>query len=292
MKISAAFIVALLAGMSAVLLPAPAIHATITIDTPYVYTANWGYSAGVFPIGYFFLIGAFVSPAGPGITGLAQQLSGGSHNVNLTYWPQPLFAAEYDYRTPYDSSFNGQWQIIATDGVEVATRVTSTLDDPRQLPLADTFSVSPSTGEMTPTVSWTGFNPALYPAFSGIPVDGSDNFNLRVRVRNMNGRSLWQSSNLSTSETSFMFPANALAQGQNYLLEVILNHYDYESGAWWLENRSETFLQYSTPTVTCLGDFYPYDADVDGSDLAVLIARTSLMDLATFAQNFGKSDCM
>jgi len=28
---------------------------------------------------------------------------------------------------------------------------------------------------------------------------------------------------------------------------------------------------------------------VDGSDLAALIANTSLMDLATFAQNFGKN---
>jgi hypothetical protein len=39
------------------------------------------------------------------------------------------------------------------------------------------------------------------------------------------------------------------------------------------------------------GDFVPADCDVDGSDLAVLIANTSLMDLAAFAQNFGKSVC-
>jgi hypothetical protein len=39
------------------------------------------------------------------------------------------------------------------------------------------------------------------------------------------------------------------------------------------------------------GDFAPADCDVDGSDLAVLTANPSLMNLATFAQNFGKSDC-
>jgi hypothetical protein len=144
---------------------------------------------------------------------------------------------------------------------------------------------------MTPTLSWTGFDPALYPAFSGTPVNGSDNFNLRVRVRNMSGRSPWQTSTLSTGVTSYTLPANALAQGQTYLLEVMLNHYDYESGAWWLENPSETFLLYSTPTVSIPGDFSPYDCDVDGSDLAVLIARTSLMDLALFAQSYGKSEC-
>jgi subtilisin family serine protease len=40
------------------------------------------------------------------------------------------------------------------------------------------------------------------------------------------------------------------------------------------------------------GDFAPADCDVDGSDLAVLIAKTSLLDLATFAPNFGKNSCM
>jgi hypothetical protein len=39
------------------------------------------------------------------------------------------------------------------------------------------------------------------------------------------------------------------------------------------------------------GDFPPADCDVDGSDLAALIANTSLIDLATFAQNFGKNFC-
>ena len=36
------------------------------------------------------------------------------------------------------------------------------------------------------------------------------------------------------------------------------------------------------------GDFSPADNDVDGSDLAKLIANLSLLDIAPFAQNFGK----
>jgi hypothetical protein len=40
-----------------------------------------------------------------------------------------------------------------------------------------------------------------------------------------------------------------------------------------------------------LGDFAPADCDVDGSDLAALIANTSFFDLKTFAQNFGENDC-
>jgi hypothetical protein len=41
---------------------------------------------------------------------------------------------------------------------------------------------------------------------------------------------------------------------------------------------------------TCSGDI-DSDGDVDGSDLAALITNTSLIDLTTFAQNFGENDC-
>ncbi len=41
---------------------------------------------------------------------------------------------------------------------------------------------------------------------------------------------------------------------------------------------------------TCSGDFTS-DGDVDGSDLAALIGNTGLLDLSTFAQNFGKNLC-
>ena len=206
MKIRCAFLIGLFTAISMVLSPAPAVYATLTMDTPYIFTSNQSYSWGAFPTGYSFIIGANVSPAGPGITGTAQQISGGSHNVNLNYWPQPIATGEYDYRAPYDSSFNGQWQITVTDGIDVTTRVTSTLDDPRQLPLAAAYSLSTSTGALTPTLAWTGFDTGQFPGFSGIPVDGSDDFNLRVRVRNMAGKTLWQSSIMSTSVTSLTLP--------------------------------------------------------------------------------------
>jgi hypothetical protein len=41
---------------------------------------------------------------------------------------------------------------------------------------------------------------------------------------------------------------------------------------------------------TCSGDI-DSDGDVDGNDLAVLISNTSLINLTTFAQNFGENDC-
>lgn len=42
--------------------------------------------------------------------------------------------------------------------------------------------------------------------------------------------------------------------------------------------------------VTCEGDFEP-DGDVDGSDLAELVSNPFLLDLSTFAAEFGRTDC-
>jgi subtilisin len=54
----------------------------------------------------------------------------------------------------------------------------------------------------------------------------------------------------------------------------------------------EPLLDVSTfaPVLTAGGDFNS-DCDVDGSDLAGFIANSSLIDIAIFAQNFGKSTC-
>ena len=38
------------------------------------------------------------------------------------------------------------------------------------------------------------------------------------------------------------------------------------------------------------GDFEP-DGDVDGSDLTELVANPALLDLSTFAGEFGRTDC-
>jgi subtilisin family serine protease len=54
----------------------------------------------------------------------------------------------------------------------------------------------------------------------------------------------------------------------------------------------EPLLDVSTfaPVLVAAGDF-DSDCDVDGSDLAGLVANSSLLDITTFAKNFGKSTC-
>jgi hypothetical protein len=55
-------------------------------------------------------------------------------------------------------------------------------------------------------------------------------------------------------------------------------------------NRGLIIAAKGGPAGTCSGDFTA-DGDVDGSDLAALIANSGLLDIPTFAQNFGKNVC-
>lgn len=54
-------------------------------------------------------------------------------------------------------------------------------------------------------------------------------------------------------------------------------------GDWTIANQ--------IPETPLTGDFAPADCDVDGSDLAALIADSDSLNITTFAQDFGKSDC-
>ena len=282
MNVKCAFLIGLsLAVFMGLSLPS---YAAMSITNPYIFTINRGPSGNVFGAeGYFILLGVYVqSSSGTESTVTAQQVVGGSNTTNVPY----LNGTEYSRRLDYDANLIGQWQIAATNGQDGALTMTSTLDDVRLLPLAQSLSVSTSSGLLTPTLSWTGFSSEQYPAFSGTHVNGSDDFDLRVRIRRAStGAAVWTSPRLSTGLTNYTIPSSILSSGQNYLLEIMLDHYDYESGNWYLENRSETFLHYY---LTYLGDI-DQDNDIDGSDLAALIANSGLLDVTTFAENFGRS---
>jgi hypothetical protein len=90
----------------------------------------------------------------------------------------------------------------------------------------------------------------------------------RTATSNPNYPHLWEAT----------WNASALASGEHTI----------EVQATGSTARTDTVRVYVQAAAT--GDFTG-DCDVDGSDLAVLIADMSLMDLATFAHNFGKSIC-
>ena len=250
MKIRCAFLVMFFTVMLMVL--SSAAHAALAIDKVYLFTNNRGGSGGGMSTGYYLYLDVFASPSGSGTTVTAQQISGGTNSATLTYSPSPLFPDDYYARYDFNPGLTGQWQITAVDAGESVSKLSSMLDDVRELPLAQSMSVSTASGQFTPTLSWTGFNSGQYPGFNGTPTEGSDDFSLRLRVRYADGRSLWQSEVLSTVVTSYTLPEGVLASSQNYILEVLLNHYDYKSGEWVLSNRSENFLSYSTPSVVGL----------------------------------------
>jgi peptidoglycan/xylan/chitin deacetylase (PgdA/CDA1 family) len=55
-------------------------------------------------------------------------------------------------------------------------------------------------------------------------------------------------------------------------------------------NHETIVLTQSQGSCPCSGDFNA-DRDVDGIDLAALLANPGLLDITTFAQNFGKNNC-
>lgn len=81
-----------------------------------------------------------------------------------------------------------------------------------------------------------------------------------------------------------------------HLWEATWNASALATGEHTIEVQATTASGSRTDTVrvnvqgTILGDFNA-DCDVDGSDLAMLIATPSLLNLSTFAENFGKNSC-
>jgi hypothetical protein len=77
----------------------------------------------------------------------------------------------------------------------------------------------------------------------------------------------------------------------DYLAQIILTEESFHgSGGSYAGNWAGTMGADIQFFITCYGDM-DRDGDVDGSDLAALIANTSLIDFTTFAQNFGKNAC-
>jgi hypothetical protein len=222
----------------------PAAQADLTIDGTFLMTDNRGPGGGT-QEGYFLVIGGYVSPP-PGVTATAQQISGGANTLALSYFSSPQFPNEYSTRVAYDTGLSGQWQIAANNGAETAYANTHVLDSPQLLPLAQNLAVSGSTGALTPTLTWTQFNTSIYHGYSGTPVEGSDSYRLMLRIRQPNYRSVWDSATFSTSSTSFTLPTGILATGQSYVMDLMMVQFEYESGQWYLENRSQTFAAYNS----------------------------------------------
>jgi hypothetical protein len=71
---------------------------------------------------------------------------------------------------------------------------------------------------------------------------------------------------------------------------ISVTTYSPYTGTYKTTGSSQFTLSYNMLT-PIYGDVAPLDCDVDGSDLASLIASPGLLDIAIFAGNFGKSAC-
>jgi hypothetical protein len=243
----------------------------LAINSQYVYTLNRGGEAHA--ADYIMDIGAKVN-ATEGNTITSVWAYNGSNNYQLSFLDFGAVGAYYQATVPYTGQ-TGIWEIRATDNLgETASAYTHNLDKPLQIPLATGVSFSDQT--TSPTISWN-----LVPSSA---VDG-----YRVRVTTNGWYALYRSALQQTS--GFKIPAGIMTVGNTYIIRLEAEDYDYENSVLVLENRS-SYYAYFTPTsaASIPGDFYG-DCDVDGSDVAALIANSSWLDPATFAQNFGKNAC-
>ena len=228
----------------------------LNIYNNFVFTQNLGPNGFVTP-SWYFQVGAMISPSGPGTTAQAINTSGSGPDYNLQFLPQPIYPDLYFAREPYTGQA-GQWNINAQRDPDTASVTTHLMDDPQLLPLASNLAASGSL--LTPTLSWDNIY-SSYPTFRNPPINlGDDFYQLRVRVRLAQpGMSvIFESLNLPTTQTSYTLPNGFLVDNQNYLLDLMLMGFDTEEivstdPSWvyytYNENRSETFLPYSTTPV-------------------------------------------
>jgi hypothetical protein len=228
----------------------------LNIYNNFVYTQNIGPNAYLTP-GWYFQVGAFITPSGPGTTAEAINTSGLGPDYNLQFIPQPIYPDLYFAREPYTGQA-GQWNINAQRGLDTASVTTHLMDDPQYLPLASNLAASGLL--LTPTLTWDAFDSNTYPTYRLAPIElGDDFYQLRVRVRLAQSDMLviYEGPNLPTDQTSYIIPNGVLMANQNYLLDLMLMGWDTEvivSTDPWIyytynENRSETFLPYSTTPV-------------------------------------------
>jgi hypothetical protein len=232
----------------------------LSISNEFLWTDNIGPNGGFMPAGHYFYVGAFITPSGSGTTAQATHTSGSGPNYTLGFRPQPIYPDLYFYREPY-SGQTGQWNIIATDGVNTVNKITHPLDDPRILPLANNLAISGPL--LTPMLTWDAFDSNTYPSVRLPPITlGTDFYNLRVRIRLAeSGIPIIYDSpfgpSLYTTATSYTIPAGVLEENKDYLFELMLYHFDTDivislnppNYITFAENQSETFSFYSTTPV-------------------------------------------
>lgn len=256
----------------AALVPAAAQAQAPAISSTFAFTENRN-ATSVFSAGHSFVVGSTgVTPAGlAGTTASATHVGGSGPDYALNYVPGPFFPNQYAARTAYAGQ-QGQWDIQVTNPGGTAVRRTHVLDDIRVIPLLSGVTVSGSL--LAPHLSWNPVDSNLFPSFcGGAPFSacaiGTDLFRYQIVVQQLTGMAgnvapvLWQTGDITNvtfgpggvitpTPTVFDIPTGILAEGQNYLIGVRLNHTEVEgfnpngSGIVSLENRSTYYVEYST----------------------------------------------
>jgi hypothetical protein len=212
----------------------------------------------------------------------------------------------------YKSSDNGNTWTEANSGIPVNARITSIVANGNAI-----FAGSASNGVFITTnggTSWTAINSGLTAAhISQLAAMGTKLFAVTLNgvfVSDNNGMSWAANSSSLKNINCFVVVNNQLFAGTDdsgVYLSVdsggtwtsVSSGMPTDTRVWSLTASSDDIFAGTSSGVwrrtvpiypALVGDF-DSDCDVDGSDLAALIANMSLLDLATFSQNFSKNAC-
>jgi uncharacterized protein YjbI with pentapeptide repeats len=181
------------------------------------------------PVGNNVQISAVLNSLDPvGGTTISVKAIQGDSVVTLNYigHHHPLFEGVHLYYAfiPFDPSFTGPWQIVASDSSGTAAPVfTNALLDPQFVPYVNNIAVQATSTNAR--VSWT------LPSLDGFDVDAS-----AVRIFDAtSGGIVFQSPVLPIQTTTYQPPTGVLQPGIQYVYNIILSDdevFGHENASW------------------------------------------------------------
>jgi hypothetical protein len=203
----------------------------VTLSNPYFFRSITGPNSVNYLQGDTLLIGAYASPT-VGTTLVAQQ---GAVSVPLGLVGDVVAPNEFSAVIPYNPSLTSEWTITATNGADSSQAVTNAINNVAALPFVENVALTSSTGELTPTISWT------------VPNIASNANRVRVGVYDdATNKRLFLGTGMPLTTTSFIVPTDLLSPGGSYAIRVLLEDVDQEI----LLSRAQTFVNFTPITTT------------------------------------------
>ena len=206
------------------------------IMNPDAWTENRNTNPLGFGPGYLIIVSVdFVTPTGPGITGMATQ---GATTLPLANTGTSPFGSFFSGALPFSPALTGPWTVTLTDASGPVSAPTNAIPNPEIIPFVSNILVSGP--GLAPHVAWT------LPDLTGLFVQAES-----FRVYDVATKiDLMEFALASPAVDSFDVPIGLLQAGKSYSFDILLSNFarSTPTSTPFLQNRSETFsASFTTP---------------------------------------------